>query len=268
MLVHLTRPIRGDDEYRKLSEALLIVAFHSTTSSPNHALAIEVDAESRSDAERVAFDMVVAVVGADNIDRVTGEDDTMQDRQVMFWLLATRQHVRSWEVHVADYIRSQFTSEDRPRSLVWAAQLGHHMALVACHNLVRALDNAEARYTQMPEEMEREIQVLRNLHEHWDEQWPAFYNVDNPGPLKRSGQEFNDMYPRRSPYWALGWSNTDGPRLGPGLTAGAMHAYLDLLETEVTASAPDLAQYATPIAPSPWIGPTFGRDQWWPGPIE
>ncbi|HWC12749.1 MAG TPA: hypothetical protein VG455_16180 [Acidimicrobiales bacterium] len=264
MLVHLNRPIRDDDEYRRLSDSLPVTAFHSTVGDPNHALGIRVEADTRSEAESAAYDLVAAVLSPDEIVRITGDDDVMQDRQVMFWLLATRQHVRAWEVRLAEYVRLGLLNEDPGGSLIWSAQLAHHMALVAGHNLLRGLDNAEGRYTAMPELMAREVEVLRNLHEHWDEQWPSFYDVRNPGPLRRSGQRFAELHPGSSPYWALGWNSKDGPRLGPGLLVGALHEYLDALEAEVLAVAPDLAPLVTPIEPTPWLGVTAGRDQWWP----
>lgn len=268
MLVHLNRRIRSDDEYRRLADALPITAFHSTTGDPNHALGVEVEADTRIEAERVAYDLVAAVLSPDEIVRVSGDDDLMQDRQVMFWMLATRRHVRAWELTVAEHVRLGLLDDvrDRAGSLVWSAQLAHHMALVAGHNLLRALDNAEGRYSAMPKAMAREVEVLRNLHEHWDEQWPSFYDVRNPGPLKRSGQHFADLHPGRSPYWALGWSSKDGPLLGPGLLAGTLHEFLAELEAEVLAVAPDLARFVTPIEPSPWLGQSAGNDRWWPRP--
>jgi len=268
MLVHLNRRIEGDDEYRRLSQALPITAFHSTTGNANVALGVEVEADTRATAERAAYHLVAVVVGADQIVRVTGDDDIMQDRQVIFWLLATRQLLRAWELNVAEHVRLGLINEPSGGPLVWSAQLAHHMALVGAHNLLRALDNTEGRYTTMPAQMAREIEVLRNLHEHWDEQWPSFYNVENPGPLKRSGQHFAELHPGRSPYWALGWSSAEGPCLGPGLLAGALHDYLDALQTEVLAVAPDLALFIEPVEPSPWMGRSAGRDQWWPRPPD
>lgn len=268
MLVHLNRRIRGDDEHRRLGEALPITAFHSTTGSPNQALGVEVEADTRAEAEGTAYDLVAAVLSRDEIDRVTGDDDTMQDRQVMFWLVATRKQVRAWEVSLAEWVRLGLANEHRGGPLVWSAQLAHHMALIAGENLLRALDNAEARYSAMPEPIAREVAVLRHLHEHWDEQWPSFYDVNNPGPHKRSGQHFVELHPGRSPYWALGWSSKEGPRLGPGLLAGVLHEYLDALQAEVLVGAPDLVRFVAPIEPSPWTGPSAGHDQWWPRPPD
>lgn len=268
MLVHLSRRIRGEQEHRRLAEALPITAFHSTIGSPNHALGVEVEADTRAEAERAAYDIVAAVLSPDDIDRVTGDDDTTQDRQVMFWLLATRKHVRAWEISLAQYVRLGLANEHRGGALVWSVQLAHHMALIAGQNLLRALANAEGRYTAMSQPMARDVEILRHLHEHWDEHWSSFYDLSNPGPLKRSGQHFVEVHPGHSPYWAFGWSNSDGPHLGPGLFARALHEYLDALESEVVAAAPDLAPFVPPIAPSPWIGPSAAQDQWWPRPPD
>jgi hypothetical protein len=268
MLVHLNRGIERDDEHRQLCEVLPIIAFHYEASNPNVALGVEVEADSRAAAERAAYDLVAVVLGSDQIVRVTGDDDVMQDRQVMFWLLGARRQLRTWEVCVAEHARLGLTNEDASGRLVWSAQLAHHMALVAAGNLLRALDNAEDRYTAMPERMAQEVVVLRNLHEHWDEQWPSFYDAQNPGPLKRSGQQFATLHPGRSPYWALGWTSDGGPSLGPGLPAEALHDYLNELQAEVLVVAPTLAAFDGPIEPSPWMGRSAGRDQWWPRPSD
>jgi hypothetical protein len=268
MLVHLNRAIARDDEPRQLCEVLPITAFHYATNNPNVALGVEVEADTRAAAERAAYDLVAVVLGSDQIVRVTGDDDVMQDRQVMFWLLGARRYLRTWEVCVAEHVRLGLTNEDASGQLVWSAQLAHHMALVAAGNLLRALNNAEDRYTAMPEPMAQEVVVLRNLHEHWDEQWPSFYDARNPGPLQRSGQQFAMLHPGRSPYWALGWTSEDGPSLGPGLDAKALHGYLNELQAEVFIVAPNLAAFDGPIEPSPWMGQSAGRDQWWPRPRE
>ena len=39
----------------------------------------------------------------------------------------------------------------------------------------------------MPTPLATELEVLRNLHEHWHEQRKAFHDPRNPGPRKRSG---------------------------------------------------------------------------------
>ncbi len=264
MLVHLNRRIRGDDEHRRLTDTLPLAFVRATPGSPNDALGVKVEADTRAEAERVAHQLVAGVLGPDEIVHVTGADDVMQDRQLMFWLLATRQQLRAWEVSVAESVRLGLLNRDRDGPLVWSAHLARHMALVAGGNLLRALRNAEDRYTAMPEHMESEVEVLRNLHEHWDEQWPLFYDVRHPGPLERSGRPFAKLHPGKSPYSALEWDSNDGPRVSPGLLAGDLHQYLDALQVEVLTAEPELARFAMPIEPSPWMGPSAGRDQWWP----
>jgi hypothetical protein len=199
-------------------------------------------------------------------DQAGGVDDVMENRQVMFWLLATRQNLRAWEVKVAETVGLAMRREEVAGALVWSTQLAHHMALVAGHNLLLALGNADGRYASMPESMARELKTLRDLHEHWNEQWPVFYDPRNPGPLKRSGKKFAELYPERSPYdWSI-WNGNDGPSLGPGLVAADLCDYLDTLQAEVLAVAPQLARFEVPIEPSPWLGPSAGRDRWWPRP--
>lgn len=266
MLVHLNRRVTGDAEYQRLSAALPIVGFHSFTDTPNTALAVSVDADSRAEAERIAYEIVVAVLSPDEIDRVSGNDDVMQDRQVLFWLLALRHYLDEWERRLATYLRLGFANEEQPGSLIWETEREHHMALNAGNHLLRSLANAENRYRAMPADMADELEVLRHLHEHWDEQWQSFYNAQKPGPLHRSGRVFNKMYPGKSPYWWLGWSSSEGPMVGPGLAAASLRSFIDSLVAEVASSAPNLKRFVTPAPASPWAGAEYGRDRWWPAP--
>lgn len=112
--------------------------------------------------------------------------------------------------------------------------------------------------------MAKEIELLRNLHEHWDEQRPSFYNVNEPGRLRRSGKEFAELHPGLSPFSALSWNSDIGPRLGPGIAAQELHDYLDTLQERILAVAPDLGRFESPTEPSPWLGRVGGRDRWWP----
>lgn len=263
--VQLTRDLRGDKESELIRAAIpQLTAFCYSLGESNVAIEVEVEGSSRLDAQSTAREVVAAVVGDDFIDGVVGADDTMQNRQVMFWLLAVRSHLRSWEVVVAKCVKADLNDQSRSDALIWQAQLTRHMTFVSAFNLVRALKNADQRFQTMPEDMAAEMEVQRHVQEHWDEQWPSFYNASDPGPLTRSGKTFAERHPGKSPYDFLSWDSQTGPRLAPGLTVPAVHEFLNELQAEVLAAAPDLERFIPPEVPSPWMGSDSGDNQWWP----
>ena len=225
---------------------------------------IDIDAGSRAEAETVARDATEKVLGAHDVQRVSGADDTMQNRQMMLWILATRRQVRRWEIKLALNVKASLANERPDRREIWAAQIEWHLALVAANNLIRAIDNADGRFSEMPSGLARDVRNLRDLQEHWDEQWPAFYDRTAPGPLARSGKEFASRNPGASPYSFLRWSSRSGPELGPGLGVADVCSYLDLVEAEVLADSPDLQTFVGDLDPSPWVGDENPPDPWWP----
>jgi len=201
MQVFLTRDLRGDDEHQQVRLALpSMTAVGYQTGRREASLYIYVEACTRNEAETIARKAVEAVLGPDEIERVGGADDTMQNRQMMLWIRGTLRQVRRWEIALAVNIRAQLANQSPEPHEIWDAQIERHLALVAANNLLRAIDNADGRFTTMPGDMARDIRNQRDLQEHWDEQWPAFYNSTKPGPLKRGGTVFAASYPGSSPY--------------------------------------------------------------------
>lgn len=270
MEVFLTRDI-SDPEYERLRSIPGMTAISHRTGDPNAAIVIEVEAGSRVEAEAVARAAAEIAVAAIDIARVGGADDTMQDRQLMLWVRATRHQLRRWETALAVVLAKDLnhtgTAEGHE---IWDVQIHRHLALVAANNVARAIDNATGRYSAMPGDMARELRNQRDLQEHWDEQWPAFYNARSPGPLKRGGAVFAERHPDHSPFDFLGWNSNTGPRLGPGLLLAEIWAHLDLLEAEVLAHSPGLSKYVTELSPSPWAGEraTAPSYRWWPMPSD
>jgi hypothetical protein len=224
---------------------------------------LDVEADSHADAVLKAREAVEVVLDHTDIVRIITADHTTQDRQLLLWVIATRRQIRRWEIVLARWLRTTLSGDHTPTpSDVWQAQIEWHLALVAANNVVRAVANSAGRIQPLPDDMATDIRNHRDLQEHWDEQWPAFYDRRNPGPLKRSGKSFASRHPGGDPYWWLGWTSDGGPTLGPGLRVEALNKELDRLQVEVLQSNPDLEQYVAPIEDSPWASDHLSR--WWP----
>jgi hypothetical protein len=190
----------------------------------------------------------------------------MQNRQLLLWVRATRHQLRRWEIALAAVVAADLTGGPKADGhQIWDVQIHRHLALVAANNLVRAIDNADGRFSSFPDDLTTDIRNQRDIQEHWDEQWPAFYSVDSPGPLRRGGVIFAQRHPDWSPFSFLGWSS-DGPLLGPGLALEAIEGHLSVLEAEVIATAPQLASFLTDPPPSPWLQAEARTPdyRWWP----
>jgi hypothetical protein len=194
-------------------------------------------------------------------------DSSMVHRQVMSWTVATRLQLDRWEPLVARSAwLNLYEKTQLPGALIWQAQFEHHFLLIACRNLVRALDLALTPVVVEPN-LRADLIAGRDLHEHWDENMPVF-NVKprKAEPPRRSGQGFAERNPGRGPYWWLGWSSSDGPRVLPNVPASILHDVLDAAQAWVDSERPEMAEYRLPRAPSPWLGPEAGNRRWWPGP--
>lgn len=266
MQVWLTRNLR-DREHETLRSTLSSmtgIAYESTRQEVS--ICLDVTADKRREAEAQARQLVEEVVGPRDVAEVRGADDGMQDRQVYLWLLATRRQMRRWEISLARNVRSDLYREAIEPGEIWNAQIERHFALVAAHHLLLAVDNADERYTAVPQPLAEEIRNQRHLHEHWDEQMPSFYNIAQPGPLKRGGKIFAERHPGGDPYWFLRWGNKKGPELGHGIVVSELYEYLDRLEKEVLAASPALSRFVIEPEPAPWLGSDSPDEPWWPRP--
>lgn len=225
---------------------------------------VGVDADDYPSAVALVRDAATRVLEPGDIARIIDSDHVMQDRQALLWVIGSRLQIRRWEIVLARYLKSTlWTSSIGASSDVWQAQTEWHLALVATNNFVRAVENTRGRITAAADELATDIRLLRDLQEHWNEQWPAFYDRSNPGPLARSGKSFASRHPGGDPYWWLGWDSQTGPTLGPGLRVEDILSELDRVQSAVLESSPQLIEYLAPIDDSPWISdPKAGR--WWP----
>lgn len=229
-------------------------------------ISVVVDASTRREAEELALADVAAALGNDAVDYVEGDDDLMQDRQVLLWAVGARRQIRRWEIIVAEIVRAGFTNHNNaPSALHWLVEIERHFALLAVNHLRLAVKSADGRYTKMRSGMAANIENHRDLHEHWDEQRSAFYNRENPGPLRQSGKTFAARHPGRSPYSPYNWSSATGPELGAGIGLADVEDYLGVIQREVLTLRPELGRFLVPLEPSPWVGPDTSPDEpWWP----
>ena len=190
-------------------------------------------------------------------------------RQVLLWTIATRQALERWEASVASAIRlDAYEKRKPPGRLFWAAEIDRHWTFIAARNLFRALATIDLGI-QVDTELQKAVIQHRDLLEHWDENMPVF-NVSprQTTPPRRSGEEYASDNPDFSPYGQIRWNNSDGPMLGSRIPAAKLHSFLDVVQEEVQAQSPSLADYIPSRIPSPWLGEEAGSDRWFPKPLN
>lgn len=247
-----------------LAQLGIVTSFGTSINPTSFFLGVAIDRPTRTSAIQDVVDLLTPVIGRHALERVEGADELMQNRQLLLWVRATRRQLLRWERLVAKSVRAGMQGADRHDADAWDTDIEKHLTLVAANNMLRALENADDRFTPVRTDLARDLRNQRDLHEHWDEQMPAFYNAAQPGPLLRGGSKFAELYPGERPFASLAWNGTDGPVLGPGLVASELHEVLDQVQAEVLATAPSLARFVTAAEPSPWLGLEHGRDRWWP----
>lgn len=191
-------------------------------------------------------------------------DERMANRQRLLWAVATRRQLERWEPVVAKHHRLLMEKRRLDEVEIWAAEIEHHLALVAARNLFHALDLRPASSVSVDSTLRAEVIEGRDLHEHWRENLPVFMvSPRRTEPPYGSGKRFAERNPDSGlyPYWWLGWSNKTGARLLPHVSAPALHALLDAVEAEVLGKDDALARFVPPRAPSPWLQVD---GEWWP----
>jgi hypothetical protein len=192
-------------------------------------------------------------------------DPLMANRQVMFWVVATRQQLDRWEPLVACFVRESWSEPAAvDGALVWRTNIEHHFALIAVRNLLRALALLEPPF-KVSEKLAAELIAGRDLHEHWVENMPIFNRRPRTTePPRKSGQSFAARNPDRSPYLAMNWNSKAGPLLLPSVPASEVHSLLDDAQQAVLRDQPEFSSYLLPRPEeSPWEAvERLGR--WWP----
>ena len=186
-------------------------------------------------------------------------------RDVLLWCVGTRRQLDRWERLLAEVLHLDLNEQAKPDRLWWELQIERHFLLVAADNLRRALDRAGPACS-LDSSLAEDLRLLRNLHEHWDQQQDVFSDPANPGPLKMSAVDFVRRHPGKSPYGFFNWSSKVGPQVGPGVLASALRTTLDHVESESVVHTPDLTRFLSNHPPSPWYGNEAPDDPWWPKP--
>jgi hypothetical protein len=259
MSVWLTLPLYGEERDRARRAMPGPLREVATTNPERHGFLVEVEASSLSEAARAAEALVAAAVPAGLVDHAEHANADVHDRQVLLWVVGTRRQLRRWELVLARCVRAWDASAQPDPSDIWLGQVERHLALIATNNLLRAIEDARGRFKGFPPQLERDVRNLRDLQEHWDEQWPSFYDPRNPERLHRGGAEFVGRHPGAgSPFNFLRLDGVAGPELGPGTARVAdMFLELDRLQRDVLKLAPWMSQFVTPVDPSPWLPSTW-----------
>lgn len=190
------------------------------------------------------------------------EPNSIRWAPVLRWCLATRRELDRWEELLAQFGMLLQKNEKPPGALAWELRMEHHFALVAADNLRRALNRVN--HTGFLKDLHHDLELLRHLHEHWDQQEDVFANAADPGPLNKTASAFHDRHPGRSPYGFFNFNSKTGPMLGPAVLAWELRLALDRIEEKAIKSSPGLARFLTPRPPSPWVCDEY--DNWWPNP--
>lgn len=188
------------------------------------------------------------------------------NRQLLIWAIASRRQLERWEPLIAASVRSQLNGPPFGNALIWEAQIEHHFLMIASRNLIHAIDLTDGAIAIDPT-IRAELIEGRDLNEHWSENLPVFLGRRGE-PRYPSGKRFAERNPKRSPYWWLGWSNADGPRVLPNVPAHAIHKLVDRVEEVVLAQDPRFKRFVPERQPSPWLGQDAGRDRWWPRALD
>jgi hypothetical protein len=184
-------------------------------------------------------------------------DDLMINRQRLLWAIATRQQLERWEPYVAAAVRDDGLSD----SDIWAAEIEHHLALVAARHLIQALELAPTGVSIDPT-VRDELVEGRDLHEHWLDNLPVFLKTPRMAqPQFPSGKRYAARNPDRDPYRWDSWGNMTGPMLLPHVPASELHALVDAVEAEVLAQDEALERFVPERKASPW---RFENGEWWP----
>jgi len=185
-------------------------------------------------------------------------------RQRLLWAQATRRQLGRWERLVAIAVRRDLDKRESVDGAFWLAESEHHLLLAAARSLLRALELEPQSAVISDTVMRDELQEVRDLLEHWDENMPVFNvtprKVDPPHP---SGRAFAERNPHRTPYNPEAWSNVGGAQVTPNVTAPALHDLLDAVEAEVLEVSPELARFVEVRAETPWMR---HGEEWWPRP--
>ena len=193
-------------------------------------------------------------------------DDLMLHREVLVWVVGARRQLDRWEPLVARHTYLAMAKQDAPGRLVWDLDIEHHLAIVACGQLRSALERAVGKIPPMSRALADELTMLRNLHEHRDENLPRFANVWEPTLDHPTAARFAATHPLRSPFGFWSWEAARGPMLGPDLPSSDVRAELDRIERDVLDRDASLADYLPQERPpSPWIGDEPDPQwRWWP----
>jgi hypothetical protein len=195
-------------------------------------------------------------------------DESMVNRQLLLWAIATRRQLERWEPLLAARLTTENNGPSFRDELIWQAEIERHLLLIAARNLIHAIDMAGGEIA-IEQTIRYELIEGRDLNEHWRENLPIFrVTPRREEPRFPSGKRFAKRNPERSPYSWLEWNSKDGPKVLPNVPARAIHELIDRVEATVIESDSELKRFIPIRQPSPWLGEEAGGDRWWPRPPD
>ena len=161
--------------------------------------------------------------------RKISDDDMRYTDTLLHWIW-------SWQLQWERFLKSWNTDYDqRTMELVEYKKLESHKSfdihilLVTTRNLLRALENPPDWLSDSIEtSLEEDINLLRNIYEHWNECGQECIDAD-----RRSYDKFAKKYPDKNPYSIV--YGPDDFYVGGVLPLEKLHDYLIRLESYILA---------------------------------
>ena len=173
-------------------------------------------------------------------------DEPMLSRQRLLWAIATRRQLERWEPYVARDVAELHAGRQLPGIDVWAAQIEHHLLLVAARNMLGALDVKPKSRIKIDKKVRTDLIGGRGIVEHWRENWYAFTSYPRAEPPHPSARKWAERNPRSGPFDWLDRTSAEGALVLPSVPADTLHGIVDAVEGEAVAARPSLASYIPP----------------------
>lgn len=171
-------------------------------------------------------------------------DDLMQNRTLLIWAVACRRQLDRWLPHVVESVKAETPTD------TWAVDIDHHFLLVACAQLLKAIELFDADI-EVP--APNELREARDALEHWENNMPIFNRTPRTEmPTYPRPKAYAERNPGSSPFFALKYQLSISTKsetvsetcwITKNVTTEDVHVWLDAVERFVLARDPGMARF-------------------------